>query len=146
MTSQSDLNSTTSGTIDLDVLIIGAGFGGIHQLYHLRKMGLKAKIFEAGDNLGGTWYWNTYPGARVDTELPAYQLSLPELYHDWTFTEKYPDFQELQAYFKYVDQKLDLRKDIFFESRVKEASWDEKEGKWTVITEDGKCPRRRRIR
>ncbi|KAF5314793.1 hypothetical protein D9758_017505 [Tetrapyrgos nigripes] len=89
-------------------------------------------------NIGGTWYWNTYPGARVDTELPAYQLSIPEVYKDWTFTEKYPDYKELQAYFAYVDQKLDLRKDIFFESRVKEARWDEEEGKWMIGTEDGK--------
>ncbi|KAK7466181.1 hypothetical protein VKT23_004902 [Stygiomarasmius scandens] len=132
------MTTDQSAVIDLDALIIGAGFGGIHLLYRLRKIGLKAKIFEAGDNLGGTWFWNTYPGARVDTELPAYQFSLPELYHDWTFTEKYPDFLELQAYFSYVDQKFDLRKDIFFKSKVKEASWDEKEGRWTAITEDGK--------
>ncbi|THV06410.1 cyclohexanone monooxygenase [Dendrothele bispora CBS 962.96] len=131
-------STQTAPDLDLDVLIIGAGFGGIHQLHHLRKMGLKAKIFEAGENLGGTWYWNTYPGARVDTDLPAYQLSIPELYKDWTFSEKFPDYRELQAYFAYADQKLDLRKDIFFDSRVKEASWDEKEGKWTILTENGK--------
>ncbi|KAF5378216.1 hypothetical protein D9757_009172 [Collybiopsis confluens] len=121
-----------------DALIVGAGFSGIHQLYHLRKIGLSAKILEAGDDLGGTWYWNTYPGARVDSELPIYQFSDPELWKDFTWSEKFPGWEELQTYFQYVDKKLEIKKDVFFKSRVVSAVWDDSIDNWTVTTEDGR--------
>ena len=83
-----------------DAIIIGGGFGGIYQLIHLRRLGLKCKLIEAGSDLGGTWYWNRYPGARVDSDIPTYEFSLPELWKGWTWTEKFPSWKELQSYVK----------------------------------------------
>ena len=79
-----------------DAIIIGAGFSGIYQLIHLRKLGLKCKIIDTASDLGGTWYWNRYPGARVDSDVPSYELSLPELWKGWSWTQKFPGWQELQ--------------------------------------------------
>ena len=81
-----------------DAIIVGGGFGGIYQLIHLRDLGLKCKLIEAGSDFGGTWYWNTYPGARVDSDIPTYEFSRPELWKGWTWTEKFPGWKELQAY------------------------------------------------
>ncbi|KAF9070157.1 cyclohexanone monooxygenase [Rhodocollybia butyracea] len=120
---------------DYDVLIVGAGFAGVHQLLNLRKLGLTAKILEAGSALGGTWAWNHYPGARVDSDLPIYQFSDPELWSDWNFTEKFPGWKEIQAYFEYVDKKLNLTRDVLFNSRVVSALWDDTSDKWAVTTE-----------
>ncbi|THU96920.1 cyclohexanone monooxygenase [Dendrothele bispora CBS 962.96] len=135
--------TNNSVNIDIDALVIGAGFGGVHQLYNLRNLGLTTKIFEAGSDFGGIWYWNCYPGARVDSDLPIYQLSMPQLYKGWNYKEKFPGWRELREYFHHVDKVLDLSKDVYFDSRVKEAVWDEKEHKWTVVTEDGKVARAR---
>lgn len=82
----------------LDAIIVGAGFSGIQQLLNLRQLGLCFTVIEAASDLGGTWYWNTYPGARVDSHIPYYELAVPELWKEWTWTEKYPGWQELQAY------------------------------------------------
>ncbi|KAF5313804.1 hypothetical protein D9758_017918 [Tetrapyrgos nigripes] len=131
-------NDNSPVNLDIDVLIVGAGFGGVYSLIQLRKLGLNAKIFEAGKDFGGIWYWNCYPGARVDSDLPIYQLSSPEIYKDWNFKEKFPDWKELRNYFHYVDEKAGLRKDVYFESFVEEAVWDENENKWIVKTKDGK--------
>ncbi|KAF8553192.1 cyclohexanone monooxygenase [Imleria badia] len=120
-----------------DAIIVGGGFGGIYQLIHLRDLGLRCKLIEAGSDLGGTWYWNRYPGARVDSDVPTYEFSLPELWKGWTWTEKFPGWKELQSYFAYVDEKLDLRKDCRFDSRVKQAHWDDQSHVWHV-TSDGK--------
>ena len=120
-----------------DALVVGAGFSGIAMLYRLRKLGLNAKIFEAGDQFGGTWHWNRYPGARVDSEFPYYQLTIPELYTSWTFTERYPDHHELRAYFAHADKILNLRKDTQFNARVVDCSWDDDAGEWTVKTQQG---------
>ena len=81
-----------------DAVIIGAGFSGIYQPIHLRKLGLNCKIVETGSDLGGTWYWNRYPGARVNGDVPSYEFSLPELWKGWTWTQKFPGWQELQRY------------------------------------------------
>ncbi|POS69502.1 hypothetical protein DHEL01_v212104 [Diaporthe helianthi] len=120
-----------------DALVVGAGFSGIAMLYRLRKLGLNAKIFEAGDEYGGTWHWNRYPGARVDSEFPWYQLNIPELYTSWTFKERYPDHREIRAYFAHADKVLNLRKDTQFNARVVDCSWDDNAGEWTVKTEQG---------
>ncbi|KAJ4478401.1 cyclohexanone monooxygenase [Lentinula aciculospora] len=122
---------------EYDVLVIGAGFSGVHQLLNIRKLGLTVKVLEAGEGLAGTWLWNRYPGARVDTPLPLYQFSDPELWRDWTFTEKYPDGRELKAYFEYVDKKLDVKRDVLFNSRVVAARWSDSIDRWTLTTEDG---------
>ncbi|KAJ3975768.1 cyclohexanone monooxygenase [Lentinula raphanica] len=121
-----------------DVLIVGAGFSGVHQLVNYRKLGLTAKILEAGGDLAGTWYWNTYPGARVDSPMPIYQFSDADIWKDWTFTEYYPDWKEIQAYFEYVDHKLSIKQHISFNSRVVSASWDDSVDRWTLTTEDGR--------
>lgn len=85
--------------------------------------------------------WNRYPGARVDSEVPEYELSIPELWKDWTWTTNYPDFNELRAYFAHADKVLDLSRDTAFGSVVVDARFDEKEGRWNVRTEDGRKAR-----
>lgn len=122
---------------DLDVLIIGAGFGGCYSLHKLRKEGYKCHLFEAGTAIGGVWYWNRYPGARVDSEIPYYQFSVPEVWRKWSFKERFPGGPELREYFDYVDEKLELSKDITFSANVVDADWDELTSRWTVKTEAG---------
>src|SRR5712691_6342632 len=116
---------TNNGAIeDLDVILVGAGFAGLYLLDRLRSMGMKVQVFEAGDGPGGVWYWNCYPGARVDSPGPMYQFSRDDLWRDWKFSELYPSWQEIREYFHYVDRKLDLSRDIRFNRRVNEAEFD----------------------
>lgn len=82
---------------EIDALVIGAGFAGCYLLHKLREAGFRAKIVEAGTDLGGIWHWNAYPGARVDSQYPIYALSLPEVYEDWTWSSHYPDHVELRS-------------------------------------------------
>ena len=106
---------TNNGTIeDLDVIVVGAGFAGLYLLDRLRSAGMAVQVFEAGGGLGGVWYWNCYPGARVDFPGPIYQYSRDDLWRNWQFSELYPSWQELRDYFRYVDEKLDLSRDIRF--------------------------------
>ncbi|KAJ3790161.1 cyclohexanone monooxygenase [Lentinula aff. detonsa] len=121
----------------LDILIVGAGFGGVYMLYHLRKLGYSVRVFEAASDLGGVWRNNFYPGARVDSEVPVYDLSLEELWRDWTWTERYPGYEELRRYFDYIDQKLDVKKDVSFNKRVVTAHFKVGVDRWRVIAEDG---------
>ncbi|MDF1644025.1 MAG: NAD(P)/FAD-dependent oxidoreductase [Pseudomonadales bacterium] len=121
----------------VDVLIIGAGFAGVYQLKQLRDRGFNARIVEAGATLGGIWYWNCYPGARVDTHVPMYEFSDEELWRDWNWTERFPDWAELREYFAYVDKKWDLSKDIQFNTHVTAAEFDEESLQWSVKTDDG---------
>ena len=127
--------------LDVDVLIVGAGFGGIYLLHHLRKLGFTAKVYEAGTDIGGIWHWNSYPGARVDTNIPLYEYSIPEVWKDWTWSERYPGFAELRRYFDHVEKVLDIKKDIAFDTRVIGASFDQGTEKWVVKTEDGRTAR-----
>jgi cation diffusion facilitator CzcD-associated flavoprotein CzcO len=134
------VNGTTNGQpsgLDVDCLIIGAGFGGIYLLHHLRKLGYNCKIYEAGSDLGGVWHWNCYPGARVDSMVPVYEYSIPEVWKDWTWSEAYPGWQELRRYFEHVDKILDVRKDVVLEKRVTGADYDTCSGRWAVQTQDG---------
>lgn len=124
--------------LEVDALIVGAGFSGCYLLYELRKQGLKAAIYEAGTNFGGIWRWNCYPGARVDTEVPQYHLSIPEVWKTWTWTTNYPEWRELQAYFDHINKTLDLEKDTSFDTCVVGAEFNEQEAKWTVKTADGR--------
>lgn len=137
MPNMGDSNGTSEGEIRVEALVIGAGFSGVSMLHKLRQLGLNAKIFEAGDGFGGTWHWNRYPGARVDSEFPFYQLNIPEVYKTWTFKERFPDHRELRAYFEHADKVLELRKDTYFNARVVEGSWDDEIGEWTVKTQAG---------
>ena len=129
--------------LELDVLIVGAGFGGVFLLHEMRKQGYKTVLYEAGTNFGGTWRWNIYPGARVDSEVPIYELSIPEVWKSWTWSTNYPNYQELQQYFDHVDRVLSLTKDCAFETCVTGAEFDEDSGKWTVRTVDGRTARAR---
>lgn len=126
---------------ELDALIIGAGFAGIYQLDRLRTLGLTVKIFEAGSALGGIWYWNCYPGSRVDTEGPNYQFSRKDLWSDWEYSQLYPDWSEVRNYFAYVDRKLDVSKDISFNTKVVSATFEEATNTWLVRAENGKQAR-----
>ncbi|KIW92127.1 uncharacterized protein Z519_07111 [Cladophialophora bantiana CBS 173.52] len=123
--------------ISTDVLIVGGGFGGMYGLYQFRKMGLQVKLFEAGSDFGGTWYWNRYPGARVDSETPYYSLSIPETYKNWHFTERFPGHQELRRYFKHIDKTLGLSKDAYFNTVVVGAQFHTDTDEWHVRTDDG---------
>jgi len=128
---------------ELDVIIVGAGFGGFYLLDRLRNMGMSVQVFEAAEAAGGIWYWNCYPGARVDSPGAMYQFSREDLWRDWSFSELYPSWQELRAYFNYVDQKLDLSRDIRFNRRVKEAEFDQARNLWTVRSSDGSVAKSR---
>lgn len=133
------MNSTTGdgAPAELDVLVVGAGFAGLYQLHRLRELGFRVRLFEAGSDLGGIWYWNCYPGARVDSHIPNYEFSLEELWRDWNWTERFPGWSELRAYFHYVDTKLDLSRDIRFNTRVTGADFDAERGQWVVRTNSG---------
>jgi len=133
----STINGDTGGIIHCDVLIVGAGFSGIASLYRVRKLGLEAKVFEGGTDFGGVWYWNRYPGARVDSEFPFYQLNIPEAYRSWNFTQRYPDHAELRRYMAHLDKTLDLRKDVQFNAQVVDARYNTEDAKWTVKTSAG---------
>ncbi|KAJ4482535.1 cyclohexanone monooxygenase [Lentinula aciculospora] len=135
--SATGMSNGQTNNSSLDILIVGAGFGGIYTLYHLRKLGYSVKIFEAASDLGGVWRNNCYPGARVDSEIPVYELSLKELWRDWTWTEKFPGYEELRRYFDYIDEKLDIRKDVSFNKRVVAAQFEDVPGRWRVSTENG---------
>jgi cation diffusion facilitator CzcD-associated flavoprotein CzcO len=125
--------------LDIDVLCIGAGFAGCYLLHTLRKAGFNTKIVEAGSDFGGVWHWNSYPGARVDSQWPIYALGIPEVYENWTWSEHYPGHEELKRYFRFVGEKLDLRKDTEFGRKVVSAEWIE-DGTmkgWSVRCENG---------
>jgi cation diffusion facilitator CzcD-associated flavoprotein CzcO len=129
---------TDNGEIeDLDVIIVGAGFAGLYLLDRLRSMGMAVQVFEAGGGLGGVWYWNCYPGARVDSSGPIYQYSRDDLWRKWQFSELYPAWQEIREYFRYVDEKLGLSRDIRFNRRVTEAEFDPARHRWIVRSSDG---------
>lgn len=120
-----------------DAIVVGGGFGGTYTLNHLRSLGFKSHLFEAGAALGGVWYWNSYPGARVDTETPVYQLTAPELFAKWTWTERYPGRDEFVRYFDHVAEVWDLKKDISFNSRVTSAVWDDGRQGWDLTVLQG---------
>jgi cation diffusion facilitator CzcD-associated flavoprotein CzcO len=132
-----------AATKELDVIIVGAGFAGFYLLDRLRGMGMSVQVFEAGAGSGGVWYWNRYPGARVDSPGPMYQFSREDLWRDWAFSELYPSWEEIRAYFRYVDEKLDLSRDIRFNRRVTDAEFDSVHNRWVVCSSDGSVTRAR---
>ena len=126
------------GVEQLDVIIIGAGVTGLYQLYRLRQLGLSVRVFEDGAGVGGTWYWNRYPGARFDSESYTYGYSFSkELLQEWDWKEHFPGQPENERYLNYVADKFDLRGDIQLNTRVASAVYDEGENHWQVQTEDG---------
>lgn len=122
----------------LDVLVVGGGFSGLYQLDRLRDLGFTVKVWDAAGGLGGIWWWNCYPGARTDTVAHIYQFSHKGLWQDYDFTERYPGFAGVRDYFEYVDEKLNLTKDIEFSTFADRAQWDEESREWTVRSSDGK--------
>nr|WP_212744093.1 NAD(P)/FAD-dependent oxidoreductase [Ramlibacter sp. 2FC] len=121
-----------------DVIIIGAGFAGLYALHRMRGMGLSARVYEAGPEVGGVWFWNRYPGARCDVESLQYSYSFsPELEQEWVWTEKYATQPEILRYIRHVAERFDLRRDIQFNTRVEEAVYDEAGARWELRTEAG---------
>lgn len=135
--SHQDTTGAYASALHVDVLIVGAGFGGIYCLYEMRKLGLQAVIYEAGSDIGGAWRWNCYPGAGVDSEVPEYQFSIPETWKDWTWSTNYPRCDELRSYFSHVDRVLRVKKDCAFNTVVVGARFDTHEGRWRIRTADG---------
>jgi acetone monooxygenase (methyl acetate-forming) len=130
--------SSPTRATQLDALIIGAGIAGMYQVYRLREQGLKVRALEAGDNVGGTWYWNRYPGARVDSQSHVYQYWFSrELNDEWNWSERFPAQPEVERYLNFVADRFDLRKDIQFETRVTAASYDEAARRWSITTDKG---------
>ena len=128
---------TTQG-LDFDAIVIGAGISGLYQLYRLRELGLRVRVFETGTGVGGTWYWNRYPGARFDSESYSYAYSFSqELLDEWDWTEHFSPQPQTERYLNYVADKFDLRRDIQFSARVAAAHFDEEEACWRVTLEDG---------
>src|SRR5688500_10851097 len=122
-----------------DAIIIGAGITGLYALHKLRdELGLSVVTFEAGSDVGGTWYWNRYPGARTDSESWVYCFSFSkELEQDWDWAERFPAQPEVLKYLQYVTDRFDLRKDIQFNTRVASAVYDESANRWVVTTDQG---------
>jgi len=123
---------------DVHAVIVGAGFAGLYMLHRLRGLGLSARVFEAGEGIGGTWYWNRYPGARCDVESMDYSYSFSDaLQQEWKWTERYASQPEILTYINHVADRFDLRRDIAFDTRVVGARYDEAANRWTVETDRG---------
>jgi cation diffusion facilitator CzcD-associated flavoprotein CzcO len=136
-----DIASKSSNqATELDALVVGAGFAGLYQLLCLReRLGLSVKVLEAGGGVGGTWYWNRYPGARCDSESHVYWYTFsPDLMREWEWSERYPGQPEIMRYLNHVADRFDLKRDILFNTRVAAAHYDENANRWRVQTETGK--------
>lgn len=130
--------------LDYDAIVIGAGISGMYQLYRLRELGMRARVFEGGTGVGGTWYWNRYPGARFDSESYSYQYSFSEeLLEEWSWSEHFAAQPETLRYLNYVADKFDLRRDIQFRSRVTAAHYRDDARAWDVTLQDGSRHRAR---
>ncbi len=123
---------------DVEVLVVGAGFSGLYMLHLVRKLGLPVRLIEAGAGVGGTWYWNRYPGARCDVESTDYQYGFDDdLVQEWTWSERYGSQPEILAYLNHVADRLGLRENIELEKRVTRLLFDEATSRWTVATDGG---------
>ena len=127
----------TDTSENFDAIIVGAGFSGLYQLYCLReKLNLRARVLEAGGGLGGTWYWNRYPGARCDSESHTYCYYFDQsLLEEWSWSERYPGQEEILKYLNFCAQKFDLERDINYNERVVDASWDSEAKLWRIKTQ-----------
>ena len=129
---------------NLDAVIVGAGLAGLYMLHRLRQAGFSARVFEAGGGVGGTWYWNRYPGARCDVESMEYSYQFSDaLQQEWDWTERYAAQPEILRYVNHVADRFDLRRDIQFDTRVTAARFDEAAAAWTVDTDDGRSTQAR---
>ena len=133
-----ETHASPAATAHYDVLIVGAGFAGLYQLHRLRGLGMTARVIEAGSGVGGTWFWNRYPGARCDVESMQYSYAFSEeLQQSWKWSEMFSSQPEILRYANHVADRLDLRRDIAFDTRVTEARFDESASQWTVRTDKG---------
>jgi cyclohexanone monooxygenase len=131
-------------TEDLDAVVVGAGFAGLYALHRLRGLGLSVRVYEAGDGIGGTWYWNRYPGARCDVESLEYSYSFSgELEQEWHWTERYASQPEILKYAEHVADRFDLRRDIRLSTRVTKAVFEETANRWAIETDRGEQVRAR---
>ena len=131
-------NGPTTAATPLDALIIGAGVAGLYQLHQLREQGLAVRAYDRASGVGGTWYWNRYPGARFDSECYIYQyLFSEELYKGWSWSERFPGQPEIERWMNYIADRLDLRRDIQLDTTITRATWDEDSERWTVETDGG---------
>ena len=123
---------------EYDAIVVGAGFSGLYQLHKLRELGLSVRVLEAADGIGGTWYWNRYPGARCDSEAYYYSYSFSrELEQEWDWTERYPEHGEIRRYLHFVAERLNLMPDIQLGTKVSSARFDDATDRWTITTETG---------
>ena len=139
--------SDSSGAL-LDVIVVGAGFAGVYAVYKFRRLGFSVRAFEAGDDVGGTWYWNRYPGCRCDIESIHYSYQFDhDLQQEWDWTERYAAQPEILSYIRHVADRFELRRDIRFNTRVTAATFEPAAGEvpshWTVATDDGQTHRAR---
>ena len=129
---------TADQTLKLDAVVIGAGVAGLYQLHMLREQGLKVRAYDTATGVGGTWYWNRYPGAKFDSEAYIYQYLFSEsLYKDWSWSERFPAQPEIERWMQYVADKLDLMRDIQFSTTITSAHYNEDTGRWIVCTGGG---------
>ncbi len=134
----SEINASGSADTDFDLVIVGAGFAGLYMLHRARGLGLTARVFEAGGGVGGTWYWNRYPGARCDVESMQYSYQFSdELAQEWQWSERYSPQPEILTYANHVADRFDLRGDIQFDTSVEAAHFDDEAGRWRIETSDG---------
>ena len=132
------MNKPASVPEQFDAVVVGAGFSGLYMLYRLRQIGLSVKVFDSAADVGGTWYWNRYPGARCDVPTTDYTFSFdPELEKEWTWSEKYATQPEILRYLGFVTERYDLRRDIRFRTKVTAANWDQATERWQLETYDG---------
>ena len=131
-------NASNTTRSELDVVVVGAGFGGLYALHRMREAGYLAKAFEVASGVGGTWYWNRYPGARCDIECVQYSYQFSEpLQQEWVWSEKYATQPEILRYAEHVADRFDLRADIEFDTRVEAAVWDQATRRWHIDTDTG---------
>lgn len=136
------MNASTDPAADFEAIIIGAGVGGMYQLYRLRELGMRVRVLEAGSDVGGTWYWCRYPGARFDSESWSYGYSFSEeLFQEWVWPEHFAAQPDTLRYLNYVADKFDLRRDMQFNTLVTAANFDDAARRWAVILEDGETVR-----
>src|SRR5689334_5899543 len=123
--------SRSNSLADYDAVVVGAGFAGMYMLHRLRALGMRARVYEAGSGVGGTWYWNRYPGARCDVESVQYSYQFSDaLQQEWEWSERYATQPEILRYAEHVADRFDLRADIQFDTRIASAVFDEQHARW----------------
>ena len=140
MSTTATAERTAAATRQIDALVVGAGVAGLYQLHLLREQGLRVRAYESASDVGGTWYWNRYPGAKFDSEAYIYQYLFDrDLYEGWSWSERFPGQPEIERWMGYVADRLDLRRDIRFDTTVERATWSDEAGRWRVETDRGEA-------